>query len=204
MIKNKLKMNRFKFIMGATALAMAAVAIIACSKEKTAQNETTTEQQPQNPNDYTLAEMAEAISWEDGKAFFENQPVKDYTAVCEMMLNDCEFAEKDSSSPNYIFGWHWATPATDCISQYDGLCFGIKKESNSSQSNARGYFVDGKFVIIPTTEENGFTDDGYLAIGAAIEIQNDSIVIQEGVYMAYYDEDEGRYVAVAVDYSTRK
>ncbi len=198
------KMKKFRILMRATALAMAAVAIVACSKEKTAQQETPLEQRPKNPNDYTLAEMIEAISWEDGKAFFENQPVKDYTAVCEMMLNDCEFAEKDSSSPNYVFGWHWATPAADCISQYKGFCFGIKQEANSSQSNARGCFVDGKLVIVPTTEENGFTDDGYLAIGAAIEIQNDSIVIQEGVYTAYYDEDEGRYVAVAVDYSIRK
>lgn len=198
-------MNKFRILIWALALAVVAAAVVGCKKENEKQTEAPAAvQQADEPHDYTLAEMIEAISWEDGKAFFENQPVKDYTAVCEMMLNDCEFAEKDSSSPNYVFGWHWATPATDCISQYDGLCFGIKKESNSSQSNARGYFVDGKFVIIPTTEENGFTDDGCLAIGAAIEIQNDSIVIQEGVYMAYYDEDEGRYVAVAVDYSTRK
>ena len=163
-------MNKFRILIWALALAVVAAAVVGCKKENEKQTEAPAAvQQADEPHDYTLAEMIEAISWEDGKAFFENQPVKDYTAVCEMMLNDCEFAEKDSSSPNYVFGWHWATPATDCISQYDGLCFGIKKESNSSQSNARGYFVDGKFVIIPTTEENGFTDDGYLAIGAAIK-----------------------------------
>ena len=67
---------------------MVAATFFACSKEKTAQRETTIEQQPKSPNDYTLAEMAEAMSWEDGKAFFENQTVKDYTAVCEMVLND--------------------------------------------------------------------------------------------------------------------
>lgn len=190
--------------MGATALAVAAVAILACSKEKETQQETPAAQQTAEPQDYTLAEMIEAMRWEDGKAFFANQTVKDYTYVCEKVFDKCELAEKDSSSPTYIFGWHWATPATDCISQYKGFCFGIKQEVNSSQSNARGCFVDGKLVIVPTTEENGFTSDGYLAIGAAIEIQNDSIVIQEGVYTAYYDEDEGRYVAVAVDYSIRK
>lgn len=62
-------MNKFKIALGATALTMAAVAIIACSKEKTAQQETIT-QQPDESRDYTLAEMAEAMSWEDGKAFF--------------------------------------------------------------------------------------------------------------------------------------
>ena len=189
--------------MGATALAVAAVAILACSKEKTAQQETPAAQQTAEPQDYTLAEMIEAISWEDGKAFFENQTIKDYTYVCEKVVNECGLVEKDSSSPTYVFGWHWATPATDCISQYKGFCFGIKQEANSSQANARAFFVDGKLVIVPTTEENGFTVDGYLAIGADIEIQNDSIIIHEGVYRAYYDENEGRYVAVAVDYSIR-
>ena len=63
-----------------------------------------------------------------------------------------------------------------------------------------GYYEDGKLIIIPTSEDNGFTEDGYLAIGVPIEIQNDSIVISEGIYAAYYDDEQGRYVAVAVDY----
>ena len=197
-------MDKFlKNTLGVLALILAAVAIIACSKEKTAQQETVASQQIDNSNDLTLAEMIEAMSWEDGKAFFENQPIKDYTAVCEKVLNDCEFYEKSSSSPTYVFGWHWATPAEDCISQYDGLCFGIKKESSSTQSNARCYFEDGKLIIFPD-EAEGFTADGYLAIGAPIEIQNDTIIISEGVYTAYYDEALGRYVAAAVDYRTKQ
>ncbi len=114
-------MNKFKIILGAAALAMAAVVIVACSKEKTAQQEMSFEQQPKNPNDYTLAEMAEAMSWEEGKAFFENQPIKDYTYVCEKVLNDCAFTEKSSSVPTYVFGWHWATIEDDCISEYKGF-----------------------------------------------------------------------------------
>lgn len=195
-------MNKFRIVLGATALAMAAVAIIACSKEKTAQQETPLEQRPKNPNDYTLAEMIEAMSWEEGKAFFENQPIKDYTAVCENVLNDCSHSlEKSSSWPTYIFGWHWARPVDDCISQYDGICFGIKTDSNTTQSNARGYIEDGKFVIIPDGVEDGFTSDGYLVVGVPIAIQNDSIIVNEGIYSAYYDEELGRYVAVAVDYT---
>ena len=49
-------------------------------------------------------------------------------------------------------------------------------------------------------EDDGYTADGYLVIGAPIEVQFDSIVIQEGIYAAYYDEEAGRYTAVAVDY----
>lgn len=196
-------MNKFKIIMGATALALAAVAIVACSKEKTAQKETTTTQQPAESRDYTLAEMAEAMSWEDGKAFFENQPIKDYTAVCEKVLNDCDFIGRSSSVPTYVFGWHWATIEDDCISEYKGLCFGIKQDSNSEQSNALGYFEDGKFIIVPITDENGFTADGHLAVGTSIEIENDSIIIPNGIYTAYYDEQSGRYVAVALDYAIK-
>ena len=87
-------MNKLRITLGATALTMAVVAIVACSKEKTAQQETTTTQQHVESKDYTLAEMAEAMSWEEGKAFFENQPIKDYTDVCEKVLNDCGFEEK--------------------------------------------------------------------------------------------------------------
>lgn len=195
-------MNKFKIILGAAALAMAAVVIVACSKEKTAQQETPAAQQTAEPQDYTLAEMAASMSWEEGKAFFENQPIKDYTAVCEKVLNECGHSlEKSSSWPTYIFGWHWARPVDDCISNYDGICFGIKTDSNSDQSNARGYFEDGKFVIIPDGDEDGFTSDGYLAVGVPIAIQNDSIIVNEGIYSAYYDEESGRYIAVAVDYT---
>jgi hypothetical protein len=194
-------MNKFKIALGATALAVAAVAIVACNKEKASQQETTIEQQPQNPNDYTLAEMAEAMSWEEGKAFFENQPVKDYTSVCEKVMNECGFAEKEAGLP-YIISWVFRQPNEQCNVNVPGSCLVIRKKENSSlQANALGYFEDGKLVIIPTTEEDGFTVDGFLAIGAPIEVQYDSIVIQEGVYSAYFDEGLGRYVAVAVDYS---
>lgn len=193
-------MNKFKIILGAAALALATVAIVACNKEKTAQQEMSFEQQPKNPNDYTLAEMAEAMSWEEGKAFFENQPIKDYTYVCEKVLNDCGFDAKDSGLP-YIISWELRMPNEHCNPDFHGTCLIIrKKEESSMQANAMGYFEDGKLVIVPTTEENGFTIDGYLVVGAPIEVQYDTIVIQEGIYTADYDEENGKYIAVAVDY----
>jgi hypothetical protein len=193
-------MNKIRMMWCASALALAAVAIVACSKEKTAQQETTIEQQPKSPNDYTLAEMVEAMSWEDGKAFFENQPIKDYTTICEKVLIDCGFAEKEAGLP-YIISWVLRLPNGNCIPTEPGACLAIRKKENSSmQANANGYFEDGKLILVPTTEDNGFTADGYLAIGAPIEVQYDSIIIQEGIYAAYYDEEAGRYTAVVVDY----
>jgi len=195
-----MRTKRFKIALSATVFTLAAVAIFACSKENTAQQEMPVAQQTAESKDYTLAEMIEAISWEDGKAFFENQPIKDYTAVCEKVLNDCGFAEKEAGIPYYI-SWELRMPNGSCNPNYGGSCIMIRhKENSSGQSNAVGYFEDGKLVIIPTTVENGFTSDGYLVIGAPIEVQYDSIIIQEGIYTAYYDEEMGKYYAVAVDY----
>lgn len=192
--------SKFKIALGATALAVAAVAIVACSKEKTAQQETPAAQQTAEPQDYTLAEMIEALSWEEGRAFFENQPIKDYTNVCEMVLNDCESDAKEAGLPYYI-SWELKMPNGICNPNYSGSCLMIRhKENTSIQSNAIGYFEDEKLVITPTTEENGFTADGYLVIGVPIEVEDDNIIIQEGIYAAYYDEETGRYTAVAVDY----
>ena len=191
-------MNKFKIILGAAALAVASVAIVACNKEKTAQQEMSFEQQPKNPNDYTLAEMAEAMSWEEGKAFFENQPIKDYTSVCEKVLNDCGDEERTTPWINFIFEWHWAPNTNNCISDYFGVCL-IIRHGYSPECNAMGYIEDGKLVIVPTGEENGFTADGYFAVGSPIEVQNDTIIVREGIYTAYYDEELGKYVSVAVD-----
>ena len=137
-------MNKLKITLGALALAVAAVAIVACSKEKAAQQETPTAQQTAEPQDYTLAEMIEAMSWEEGKAFFENQPIKDYTAVCEKVLNDCGFEEREAGFP-FAISFELRMPNGDCNPELSGYCVVIrKKEDSSVQSNALGYFEDGK------------------------------------------------------------
>lgn len=193
-------MNKFKIVLGATALTVAAVAIIACSKEKAVLQEITTTQQPVESKDYTLAEMIESLSWEEGKAFLETQPIKDYTYVCEKVLNACGPMEK-SEVVSYGVSWEYMMAGGVCNPRFSGACLIIKYDGNtSSLANAIGFFEDGKLVIVPTTNEDGFTVDGYLAVGAPIEIQNDSIVITEGVYSAYFDDEQGKYVAVAVDY----
>lgn len=194
-------MKKHRILMGALALAVVAATVIGCNKEKTTQQEPQTpKQQTTNPNDLTLAEMAAAMSWEEGRAFFENQPIKDYTAVCEQVVNDCGITEKTEGLP-YVVLWVWRMPNGGCNSNYSGSCVIFRpKEDSLSEANALGYFEEGKLVIVPTTEENGFTIDGYLAIGAPIEIEEDSVVIQEGIYAAYFDEETGKYSAVAVDY----
>ena len=194
-------MNKLIITMGATTLAVAAVAIVACSKEKTAQQEMPAAQQTVEPQDYTLAEMAEAMSWEDGKAFFETHPIKDYTATCEKVLNDCDLL-REAQGSSYSIQWRWLKPNGECDNVLYGICFGRKSDTTFRCDNARGFIEDDKFVIVPTTTENGFAADGYLAVGGDVAMENDTIVITEGIYAAYYDEGSGRYVAVAVDFET--
>ena len=145
-------MNKFKITLGATTLIMVAVAIVACSKEKEQQQQTPAVQQTAEPHDYTLAEMAEAMSWEEGKAFFENQPIKDYTAVCEKVMSECGFEEKTAGFP-YSIDWQWKQFGGNCDSNFSGLCLVVKRKENSSaDANAMGYYEDGKLVI--TQEPN--------------------------------------------------
>ena len=140
-------MKNSRIPMGAMVLALAAVAIIACSKEKTAQQETPAVQQTADPNDLTLAEMADAMSWEDGKAFFENQTVRDYSYVCESVMNDCNDDAKTQGLP-YSVSWVWKMPNGMCNSSNPGLCLAIRKKDGSSmQANALGYFEDGTPVL---------------------------------------------------------
>lgn len=65
-------MKKFRILMGTLALAVVVATFFACNKEKTTQQRTQAVQQTADPNDLTLAEMIEAMSWEEGKAFFEN------------------------------------------------------------------------------------------------------------------------------------
>lgn len=195
-------MKKFRILMGTLALAVVVATFFACNKEKKTQQRTQAVQQTADPNDLTLAEMIEAMSWEEGKAFFENQTIKDYTYACEMVMNDC-IGDERAARPEFIFEWHWAPNTSDCISNYPGICL-IIRNLFSCESNARGYFEDGKLVIVPIGDENGFTADGYLAVGAPIQIQNDTIIVREGIYTAYYDEELGKYTSVAVDIDSSK
>lgn len=190
--------NKFRITLEALTLIVATVSIIACNKEKETQQQKPTIQKTRDSNDFTLASMVEAISWEQGRAFFNNQQVKDYTDLCQKVINNCGVEDRTQGA-QYVITWHWPLANGDCDINVVGLCSASKIDTVSQGANVRGCFVDGKLVIIPTVDENGFTSDGYLAIGQPILVDNDTIIIREGIYAAYYDEALGRYVAVAVD-----
>lgn len=55
-------------------------------------------------------------------------------------------------------------------------------------------------VIIPKGEDNGITSDGYLAVKYDVPIEELGRSIKSGIYKAIYDEKEGKYTAVVVDF----
>lgn len=75
---------RISSIITRTVLFATTVSLfLSCSKEKTEEKNNLqsnfTQTQEDNVEGYTLAEMAEVMSWEQGKAFFDSHQVKDYT-----------------------------------------------------------------------------------------------------------------------------
>lgn len=149
---------------------------------------------------FTLQEMADAMSREKGITFIESQSVKDYSEVCQKVMDRLGGTEKPYNPSQYEISWHWPIAEGGCDEDYLGICLIIKTDTTIVVDNAIGYFEDNKFVIVPTTDENGFTADGFLAVGRPMEVINDTIVIREGVYAAYYNKVLKKYTAVAVDY----
>lgn len=195
-------MKKINFIFSVAVLcAVFAWFLAACNKEnkETAQTEAFTSQL-NSQGGITLKEMADAMSREKGITFIEDQSVKDYSVICQKVLDRLEGTEKPYNPPHYEISWHWPIAEGGCDEDYLGICLIIKTDTTIVVDNAIGCFEDNKFVIVPTTDENGFTADGFLAVGRPMEVINDTIVIREGVYAAYYNKVLKKYTAVAVDY----
>ena len=170
----------------------------ACNKETEKTGALAAQLKPQSG--FTLKEMADAMSREKGITFIEGQSVKDYSVICQKVLDRLEGTEKPYNPPHYEISWYWPIAEGGCDEDYLGICLIIKTDTTIVVDNAIGCFEDNKFVIVPTTDENGFTADGFLAVGRPMEVINDTIVIREGVYAAYYNKVLKKYTAVAVDY----
>jgi len=63
------------------------------------------------------------------------------------------------------------------------------------QANAEGYKIDNKYIIVPLTDDNGLTSDGYLPLYDDIAVDENTI-IKAGIYRAYYDSTKKQYEIV--------
>ena len=196
-----MKKNIILSIMALAIISMA-IGFVGCKKGKDTEiEETNFAEESNSAIDYryiTLKDMALSLSDKESTDFFNTQIIKDYTDICESVMKDCDFEQRKAESQKIKIKWHWASQSTNCNSQHPGICI-IFKENEESEANAYMIKEDDKLIIIPTIDEDGFTKDGYLAIGTDIVIPNSSAAIEKGIYTAYYDDEYGKYTAVAVD-----
>lgn len=197
-------MNKLRVALFAAAVVFAA-AFFACSKEKAQEKFETDKDIIKNvsaSNRPTLDELLILASVEDNNHVLPNLARKDYSSICEKALKEDTNLQKTANMPIY-FGWHLVLNPEPhrppCESDIPGICIAIVFNSPGvATSNA--YEFDGKLIIVPDDEDNGFTEDGYLVVGSPIEIEGSAYVIKEGIYSATFDESAGRFVAVAVDF----
>ena len=193
-----MKRNFNSFFSVAVLCVMFTWFMAACNKETEKTGALAAQLKPQSG--FTLKEMADAMSREKGITFIEGQSVKDYSDICQKVMDRLGETGKPYNPSQYEISWHWPIAEGGCDEDYLGICLIIKTDTTIVVDNAIGCFEDNKFVIVPTTDENGFTADGFLAVGRPMEVINDTIVIREGVYAAYYNKVLKKYTAVAVDY----
>lgn len=126
---------------------------------------------------------------------------KDYRKTCEKAVRD---VSSNRSEHGVYFGWHFVFRPTNppCKSTVPGICIAIAWDQPQVETSIVKEF-DGKLIIIPPDDDNGISEDGYLAIGCPIEVEGTSWLIKEGLYSAYYDPELNRFSAVAVDFEMK-
>lgn len=168
---------------------------LSCNKNDNI-NATSSNTEYQNTHHLTLSEMANEVETDEERMFLQNTEIKDYTNMCKK-INQRSNASSEQVVPIKI-RWHWAPNNTNCYSDYPGICIAVVF-NNMDDCNAQGYVRDGKLIIVPNNDENGYTADGKLAVGHNVELENSDIIIAKGIYTAYYDKVLGKYTSVAVD-----
>lgn len=138
----------------------------------------------------TLDEFIASVETDDERNFFKEHEIVDNRKVANKAIKYKVQLKPATSKPKVRFRWG------DGCSRPIGICIIIPLGAN--EANAEVVTVDGKYVIIPKTDDNGITDDGYLPIFEDLYV-DETTTIKAGIYTAYYDEQQGKFTAVALD-----
>lgn len=138
----------------------------------------------------TLDEFIQSVETEDERRFFAKHNIIDNRKVASKVLNSAQL-KAQKQKPRIKFKWG----GSGCVNPI-GICiiipFGV------DNPNAEVVIADGKYVVFPKTNDNGITSDGYLPIYEDLYI-DEATTIKAGIYMANYDEQLGKYTAIALD-----
>lgn len=163
----------------------------------------------------SLAELKELCQEDDDIAFFKENRMVDNTAIYAN-------AQAGLIHPTPIeecihFEWHWpsltpkpqdppmpkGTTSIHC-GDYPGICFYILFLKNQLPEgwsvNSDVQLYKDYMIILPKDDNNGITNDGYLAVKYDVNIEELGKTIKSGIYKANYDKDAGRYTAIVVDF----
>lgn len=182
-----MKNLKFKLLLMLTIFFSFAV-LISCNKEQPFV-------EPEMQVDFSqmsLKEFAASVASEQEIAFFQNSEIIDNKKSVKKAIFEKIFLKSEASRIKIKFKWG----GSGCVNPI-GICIIIPLPT-SLEENAEFIETDGKFVVFPLTDDNGITSDGYLPIFEDILI-DENTTIKAGIYTAYFDEQENKYTAIALD-----
>jgi len=144
----------------------------------------------------SLQEFENSVTTPEEKYFFQHTKITDNSSIAEKLFNEKATTNTLAAFPIKVkFKW-----GKGCVRAI-GICVIIpidKKQAYTQQTNsanAEGYKIDNKYIIVPLTDDNGLTSDGYLPLYDDIAVDENTI-IKAGIYRAYYDSTKKQYEIV--------
>lgn len=164
------------------------LSIVSCNKDKIIEQQTPIVSEKSN---MSLNEFISTVESEEERAFFENHEIINNRMICEKALKNFSSLKTEAAKPRIKFKWG----GNDCVNPI-GICLIIP--IGHLEANAEAFVQDGKYIVIPSTEDNGITNDGYLPIYEDVYV-DENTTVKAGIYTANYDSQTGKYSAVALD-----
>ncbi len=187
-----------KVILGSLFALIATIGVVSCNKEEVNNtNETVKTELKTNEYKLSLNEFKSTLESDEEINFFKNTKIVDNTIYCKERLEKIKIQKAELS--NLGIKWRWAGWKSGCTIPL-GICgiIPIGLNDNLEESTAKYQVNDDKIIVIPTTEDNGITTDGYLPILNDIYV-NEDITVKSGIYKANVDPKTNEVNAIAID-----
>lgn len=164
------------------------LSIVSCNKDEVVEQQTPIITEKSN---MSLNEFISTVESEEEKAFFENHEIIDNRVICEKALKNFSSLKAEVAKPRIKFKWG----GNGCVNPI-GICLIIP--IGAAEANAEAFVQDGKYIVVPSTDDNGITNDGYLPIYEDVYV-DENTTVKAGIYTANYDSQSGKYSAIALD-----
>jgi len=156
----------------------------------------------------TLEEFKRSCISSGEKEFFRTNRVKNYSSVYQEFLKSNQTRKTNEPEPEDIVArprvrFFWG--GRGCSNPL-GACV-IIPLINGEESNTDFIKLEDKAVILPKTDDNGLTYDGYFPVYSDLDIPIEVVnelglsknKIMAGIYQAYYDSTLNKYTGIVVD-----